>query len=189
MSTEKAIRDILGEEAAATFAFMCSNIDCMIKALALADLSTPMPEIQVQIQKAVQAAITSAVEAFLQTEYPSVNGGMNVSIGDNSIYDQHMRPIKPFQTLQEHRVEIVSQITEDYLEIFSRGRELGQKMFERNDAYIRAREHMSEDPPARDYGLRPPLEFKSIEIMRLERRMPDLSDAEKARLRDLYRKD
>jgi hypothetical protein len=161
----------------------------MIKALSIADLSTPMAEVQVQIQKAAQTAITAAVEAFLQTEYPSVGGSMNVSIGDNVIYDQHMHAIKPFQRLQERQAEIVSQITEDYLNMFSQGRELAQKMAERNDAYVRSHEYVPEIPSSRDYGRCPPLELKSIEIMRLERRMPDLSDEEKARLRDLYRTD
>jgi hypothetical protein len=189
MNPEKSIRDILGEEAGSTFAFMCSNINHMIKALALADLTTPISEIQVQIQKAIQSAITMAVESFLRTEYPSVNGGMNVNIGDNVIYDQHMHVIKPFQILQEHQVEILSKMTEDYLNMFCTGRELAKNLAERNKTYISSHKYKPEISSVRDYALQPPLELKSIEIMRLERRMPNLSSDEKARLRDLYRKD
>jgi hypothetical protein len=101
-----------------------------------------------------------------------------------------MNVIKPIKWFQEKHENIIKVMMSVMLPLFTSGRELAMRIAVKRTASIGTKssklKHKLLAKDTRDYQKYPPHELLSIEILRLERKLPNLSPEEGFRLSQLY---
>jgi len=193
VEAEAVLLELLGSEPLELFRAQMDDLRCYAKALSLTDLSSEVDEIKEKLEVICQGILAEVVNVFLRRDYSDEAGSIEINVTKRSVYDKNMNLIIPLKGFQENQKNIVLAMMYAVFPIFSKGRELALKIIDRKKNYLEFG-HTKEDvvplpeKPKRDYTKFPPHELISIEIMRLERKLPNLSPEEGLRLSELYQK-
>jgi len=188
---ERCLFELLGSEPVEVFCYQMEDLKCYSKALSLTDLSSDMDEIKRRLEIICQAILVEVVNIYLRRDYSDQAGSIEVNVTKREVYDKDMNLITPLKKFQENQEKIITAMMFTAIPIFSRGRDLALKIIKRKEHYLDfGHEKIDTLPekPTRDYIKYPPRELLSIEIMRLERKLPNLSHEEGLRLSELYQK-
>ena len=188
---EACLQNLLGNESLDPFRAQMDDLKCYSKALALTDLKSETDEIKEKLATICQAILAEAMAIFLRRDYSDDEGSVEINMGKKRIYDKNMNLILPLKGLQDNQEQIVSAMMSVVFPIFKRGRELALRIVQRRRLYLESQVIQRSLPTIkvqaiRDYEKFPPRELLSIEMMRLEQKLPNLSPEEGLRLSHLY---
>jgi len=171
------------------------------KALSFSSIADDTSAMEDHFHLLVERALTESANLYLQQNHSSEEGLLEINIAYDCVYDKNMSVIKPVKRLLDRRKEIVRASLKHVMATFQRGRKLAQKIAARHNNYARLqnlKKYTRPSPkdqnweplaciPKRDYSKRPAEEMLEVEIMRLERKLPNLSTEEGYRLSSLYK--
>lgn len=179
---EKAVGRILGPDALEVFKVQMDDMFCYAKALSLSDMESTPDEVEERFVDIFKALIMELAGSYLYDNYPSVN------IDNDRVYDNDMNPIEPISELQKNQPAMQDVAVRQAVAYFNEGRALADKILRRYRKYAKTNPSPKDVcwEPQRDYLQKPPFELQEIEMMRLERKLPNLSDEEGRRLLSLY---
>ena len=187
------IRNHLGDDVADVFDVQIDEALYFSRAMAFDDTESLLNEIEEKFGEVAQSVLMEVANSYLETRHGSDDGKPQVNVDWDCVYDRDMNVIEPIAKLTEKQNVIVSIITKSCMSMFRKGRRLAHRIISKRDAFLRTKSyHVQKDiqwrPTARrDYRKRPPMERVEVEIMRLERKLPNISPKEGKRLSLLYR--
>jgi hypothetical protein len=187
---EACLVSLLGSEPLELFRAQMEDLKCYSKALSLTDLNSDLDEVKEKLEVICQGILAEAVNVFLRRDYSDDGGSVEINVAKRTVYDKDMNPILPLKGFQENQRKIVLAMMAEVLPIFENGRELAIRIIERRRKYLHSGPKKVrtglQTTTRRDYEKFPPKELLSIELMRLERKLPNLSPEEGLRLSELY---
>lgn len=152
----------------------------------------------------VERALMEAANVYLKEYYASDSGILEVNVTYDCVYDKDMNTIRPLKKILDRRDEIIDVSLNHIMSSYMKGRKIAKRLEARKGEYERQKalkngviqpspKDANWEPalPAvqkRDYRKKPPQELLDVEIMRLERKLPNLSSQEGLRLSELYAK-
>lgn len=153
-----------------------------VKRISLLDLESTLEEIEIQLHKIGRALVGEIADAYLRENHSGC-----VNIGPEVVYDANMNVIEPIQNLKDTGRSIENVIVGNAMATFQEGRALSIRIAARYREYSQ-RNSITASPPSvsRDYRQNPPAEAYEIEMMRLERKLPNLTAEEGRYLSELY---
>lgn len=186
---EAFIEDILGKEAAIAFAQNMEDFFCYARSLALTDLDSTPASVRRRFQSISDGIISESVKIYLTENFSSDQGKIEVDAVDGIVYDKNMNPIPAIGIVKQRREEVLKEILDSIMAEFSRGRRLAKEIVSRVEKNRKALP-MSAVPAStdssRNYRSEPPTEVMEVELMRLERKLPNVTSDEGKRLSVLY---
>lgn len=192
----KYIAKHLGEEFATVFDVQMDEVMYYTRAMALDDMETGLAEIKDKLQALAQAVVMEVAHSYLREHHGSDFGEPDINVDWNCVYDKNMNVIEPIAKLTEKQHVIVNIVTRNLMSTFRKGRQLAYKIIIRRDEYLKTKvddaalvgpDFSPVRTRGRDYKKNPPMERIEVEIMRLERKLPNLSLDEGRRLSMLYK--
>jgi hypothetical protein len=181
----RAILEVtLGGESVKVFDQYMDDMIYCVRSWALTDSKTSVESVRERLENVSRGIIAEAIKAFLADNYSSDTGQLDLNIGE-TIYDKNMNHIPAIEQIKKHQVKIVGCMVEQCVDEFERGRVLAKDVLERATKYVDSNE--THGFPDRDYEVFPPLESMEAEVMRIEARLPLISDDDAARLSEMYR--
>ena len=158
-----------------------SNMNDMLycaRLWALTDTRASEAEIKDKLVAIAHGVLVECTKAYLIDHYGmKEDGGPKVHVAED-ILDENMRTIPAVVKLRKHKVEIVRCLMDETMRVYRQGRDLARQIVDRTRAY-------KSPIPISHQGC--PMELVEIEIMRLERKLPLLSDEEGRKLTELYK--
>ncbi len=184
LEAKKFIKENLGQKAASHFAHAVDDFFCYIKHKAIFD---PCDDVRASFESVASGIITDSVKIFVGQNYVSDAGRLELHISNDEFLDKAMMPVAEIITVKQKSHAIVKLIVTLATEDYERGRVLAFDISSRMKKYEEkfVGPHVPETPPL-DLSINPPMEMLEIEMMRLERRLPALSNDEGNRLSQLY---
>lgn len=188
------LQRIFGEEISKVFRDHTKDVFYYSKALAFTDLRSSDEDIEKKLKDVSQGVMVEAIGMYLNANH-SKKGTVDIVVGPDGVYDKDMNEITALRELSLKHEEITTVMVSSWMSVFSRGRKLANKIVDRDSKYVRRHAaSMYEASPkdanwsaqARDYSANPPREALDIEIMRLEARLPNITEEDGKRLSELY---
>lgn len=185
---KRFLRRSLGKDATDIFAQQMDDVLYYARALSLSDLESDPEEIEGKFYEISQGILADLAGVYLHDNYDD-----NINVDYDRVYDHNMNVIKPIQDLQDNQQKIQSIMVKSAMALFRRGRKMAYRIVKRYEEHMAIRRVTRKQttqrraPAGRDYAQTPPSERYEIEILRLERKLPDLSPEEGQRLSLLYK--
>lgn len=152
---------------------------CCARLWALTDVRSSEEEVKDKLVNIAHGIIVECTKAYLIECYGTKeDGGPRTNVTEDEIYDENMRPIPAVVQLRRHKIEIVRCMMDESMRVFRQGCDLARQIVARTQAYKSNKLVRRHDCP---------MELVEVEIMRLERKLPLLSDEEGRRLTELYK--
>ena len=187
---EAFIEDVLGKEAAITFSHNMEDFFCYARSLSLTDLDSTPASVRRRFHSISDGILGEYIKVYLTENFASDQGKLEVDAVDGIVYDKNMNPIPAISLVKQRRDEVLKEILDSIMAEFVRGRRLAQEIVERLDRTSKGKKAPPQVPqiqaPSRNYRSDPPTEVLEVEMMRLERRLPNLTEEEGKRLSLLY---
>lgn len=181
-SIRSFLRGLLGDNPIKLFDRHMDEFACCVKTWALSDLKSSSEDVKERFTNVSYGILSEAVKLFLSEKYSKEDGSLSVEITESEIYDEGHHRIPAIVALRERQEEIIEFMVRNAMRDFEAGRRLAKVIV------ARARKFESDKmdgarPPARS---RIPAEAIEVEIMRLEKRLSELTPEEGRRLSGLY---
>lgn len=197
MSDTKAfISHNLGETAAVMFSHASEDFVCYVRHQSLIDTSSTEAMMRDRFRKSVIGIIADAVKIFVGERYVGPDGRLDVHVYNEEFLDKAMVPIPEIAKVRSRSKAIIDGMVDCAMEEFEKGRALAFEVNARSEQYEARfigspspqapKALPAPKPPKKDIMAHLPLEVLEIEMMRLERKLPGLSDSEGTRLSQLY---
>jgi len=177
------LRSILGEQSLELFDRHMEEFVCCVKTWALADLKSSSAQVKEKFTNVSYGILSEAVKLYLSKNYSKEDGSLDVEITDTEIYDVKHNRIPSIMMLRERQEEIVSFMVASAMKDFEAGRKLAKSIIGRARKFESDRLDKGEAPGTTS---RVPAEAIEVEIMRLERRLSNLTPEEGKKLSELY---
>lgn len=191
------VKKTLGDEASDVLGRSLEDLFYRIRSWALLDSKSQIEKVRERINKMAIGVVMEAIKVYLAKNYAD---RWSVS-DDDDVIDDNMSSIRQIEIVKKYRDSMIEIIEREALKEFSRGRDLANIVVSRAREYILRQENGEPSPkdpnwdyfavppkPPRDYADNPAAELTEVEIMRLERKLPGLSEDEGKRLKELYNK-
>lgn len=146
-----------------------------IRMAALADETVTDQEMRLRLKKLAEGVVAASVKSFLDDKYTNDKGDVEINVGDNGVFDKDMHPIPEVDQIRKVQHEMVNVLVARGMYEFAKGRHLATVVKKAKVAtaqYNAQRKKGAED--------------LEIEVMRLERKLPDIGGDDAARLSELY---
>jgi hypothetical protein len=177
------VRENLGPGPGRAFAAGVEDFLCSVRHSAVSLLPREDPERDFRM--AAADVIADAVKAFVAENYVSMDGRLEIHVSSNDFLDKAMMPIPEISAIRGKSEAIIDAVSGAAMSEHRKGRELGAEIAGRartfEEKFIGPMVPRLPAPPRP-----PPLEVLEIEMMRLERKLPELSKDEGNRLSQLY---
>jgi len=174
----QTIEGILGPEALVSFNDYLDDFTYYVKSLSMLDLRTPEEVIKDELRHFCKKLIVEAVKAFLQSHYKDASGNLKFNLTKDGIYDEHMKPLREISEIKNKQAEVVECVLAEAMHEFAKGRELALQVVERARSYAANK--------AEGVKHEPSTEEIEIEVLRLERKLPNLTEEEASKLTECY---
>jgi len=168
------IHEVLGETAAVAFIENFEELTCFIKSLALNNIATE-DKMKNSLKKYAEGLIAASVKCYLEENYADSFGGVEININGRGIYDKNIKPIRALETIHGSHKEIINFIVAKEMYEFTKGRHLARIMENRVNSKVFK---MDNNVCSK--------EQVEVEIMRLERKLPNLTPEEAEKLKKCY---
>jgi hypothetical protein len=175
---KQVIGSILGQDALCKFEEYLDDFTYYVKSLSMVDLKTPEEVIRYKLKLMCKGLIVEAVKVFLKTKYNNGSGVVKVNLTDDGIYDQHMKPLPEIAEIRNKQNDVVECILDEAMHEFVKGRELAMQVVERAKSFEANRTD--------EFVYEPPIEEIEIEVLRLERKLPKITEEEAKKLVEYY---
>jgi hypothetical protein len=177
----------LGKTAAQVFDENMEEYTYFIRSEALHNLDITESRMKSRLRKLSEGIIAASVKRYLNENFSDDYGEVELNVNDDGVYDRNMQPISALEKIRKSQREIMGLMVSRGMDEFNKGRQLARII----DARIH--EFSKDEPSPKDINWKLPikptmLEQTEIEIMRLERRLPNLSSEEAKSLAELYAK-
>lgn len=183
----------LGKAAAAMFSHATDDFVCYARHQSLVDASSTESMMRDKFRKSAIGILGEAVKMFVAEKYAGDGGRLDVHVYNEEFLDKEMVPIPEIANIRSKSRSIVDRMVDGAMEEFEKGRALAFEISARAEQYEARfigspspKALPAPKPPKKDLVANPPLEVLEIEMMRLERKLPVLSEAEGTRLSQLY---
>jgi hypothetical protein len=173
---EHMLCNVLGKRAARAFSENMDELTCFVKSLALNDANTTEKEMRSALRKYAEGIIAASVKCYLDEHYMDDFGAIEININDNGIYDRNMQPIRALESIHLRQKEVMALIIAREMYEFTKGRHLAKIIEARSSARVKVMMP----------GKAQTREMIEVEIMRLERRLPNLPPEDGEKLKKLY---
>ena len=175
-TAEEIVRSALGEDPSEMFSYGIQDMLCYVRSLALTELDASSESLMAKFHGIFEAILTEAVKEFLSGTYGEK---YKIYVDDSNVYDKDMSLIQPIMTIRKRKADMERDIMAAVGAEFHKGRRLAWQVVSR----IRSK---GQNLKERNYEVSPPQEAMEIELMRLERKLPNLTVQERERLVELY---
>lgn len=183
------LEDVLGKNAAEVFEENMDEFVYFVRSEALHNTDITETKMRSRLRKLAEGIIAASVKRFLNENYADDNGEVELNINDDGIYDRNMKPISAIEKIRKTQRDMMSLMVSRGMYEFAKGRHLARIMDSRAADSDDKKEANPKDinwtPPAPKTTL---LELAEIEVMRLERKLPNLTPEEAVTLASLYLK-
>ena len=170
------IDEVLGRMAAEAFVVNFDELTCFIRSLALNNEGVTEDRMRTNLRKYVEGIIAASVKCYLDEHYMDEFGSVEVNVDHQGIYDKNMRPIKALEIIHDSHKEVMNLLVARGMYEFTKGRHLAKVM----EARANSKQYRMIMPGVQTR------EQLEVEIMRLERKLPNLTPEETSRLKKLY---
>jgi len=175
---KQVIGSVLGPEALDKFDEFLDDFTYYVRSLSMVDLKTPEEVIKYKLRMMCKGLIVEAVKVFLKIKYKDDSGVVRVNLTDEGIYDQNMRPLPEISEIKSKQADVVECILDEAMHEFVKGRELALQVVERAKTFEANR--------SEGVAYEPPTEEIEIEVLRLERKLPNVTEEEARKLTEYY---
>ena len=141
-----------------------------VRMAALADETVSDQEMRLRLKKLAEGVVAASVKSFLDDKYGNANGEVEINVGENGVYDKNMRPIPEVDQIRKQQHDMVNILVARGMYEFAKGRHLA-RLASKKPQCVQAKK-TAED--------------LEIEVMRLERMLPNIGGDDAARLSELY---
>jgi len=176
---KQVIGSVLGQEALVKFEEFLDDFTYYVRSLSMIDMKSPEEVIRYKLKMMCKGLIVEAVKVFLKAKYNDGSGVVRVNLTDEGIFDQHMRPLPEISEMRTKQADVVECILDEAMHEFVKGRELAIQVVERAKNFEANRTDQ--------VVYEPPTEEIEIEILRLERKLPNITNEEANKLLEYYR--
>jgi hypothetical protein len=170
------IDEVLGKTAAETFVENLDELTCFVRSLALNSEGITEDKMRSSLKKYVEGIIAASVKCYLDEYYMDEFGSVEVNVDHRGIYDKNMRPIKALEVIHDSHKEVMGLLVARGMYEFTKGRHLAKIM----EARANSKQYRMITPGAQTR------EHLEVEVIRLERKLPNLTPEESAKLKKLY---
>jgi hypothetical protein len=180
---KQAIRSALGNEARDTFGIFVEDFVYYIRSLAMVDLKTPNEVVRERLHNICRGIIVESIKSFLSSKHSEEDGSFGINVSNNDVIcDRNMNPLPEIIAIKDMQAEIVDFLLSMAMHEFSKGRILSLDIVKRAKKFNK--KGITKRKPT--LPIAPAIEAIEIVIMRLERKLPDLTPDEAARLSEYY---
>lgn len=183
---EEFIEDVLGKQAAIAFSHNMEDFFYYARSMALTDLDSTPASVRRRFHSISDGILSESIKVYLTENFASDQGKLEVDAVDGIVYDKNMNPIPAISLVKQRREEVIKEILDSIMAEFVRGRRLAKEIVGRIDKAPKPKAPPQIQAPSRNYRSDPPTEALEVEMMRLERRLPNLTEDEGKRLSLLY---
>lgn len=175
---KQVIGSVLGQEALDKFEEFLEDFTYYVRSLSMIDLKSPEEVVRYKLKAMCRGLIVESVKVFLRSKYNDGSGVVRVNLTDDGIYDQHMRPLPEIIEIRNKQADVIECILDEAMHEFVKGRELALQVVERAKSFEANRTDQ--------VVYEPPTEEIEIEVLRLERKLPNITDEEAKKLSEYY---
>lgn len=180
----------LDSDAAKLFDEQVDGLMYLSKSLALGDLVEDPEDIKEKFSEVVRGFISDMINMYLAVHH-SHDGVLDINVCSDKVYDRDMSEIVAIKNMRTKQSLIVALVVTHAMDTYHQGRILVEKMSVKCVTHDYG-DVMTIDPlvlmeeDVKESSVYVPMEAIEIEIMRLERRLPNLSAEEGEQLSLLY---
>lgn len=177
----------LGKGAADTFEENFDELVYFVRSEALSNPDITDNKMKSRIRKLSEGILTAAVKSFLSENYSDDFGDVELNYNNDGVFDRNMHRIDAIEVIRKHQREIVTLLVSRTMKDYQKGKEINLTLD------VRMVKNQENEPSPKDINWSPRSkpamsEQNEIELMRLERRLPNLTKDEAGRLSELYAK-
>lgn len=178
------IENVLGKPAAQMFDENMEDYVYFVRSEALNDSEITESRMRSKLRKFAESIIAASVKHFLNENYADDYGDVELNVNEDGVFDKNMKRIEEIEQIRKTQREIMSLMVSRGMYEFAKGRHLARIMDSRS--------RDSKEPSPKDANWMPTqskcpmLEQTEIEILRLERLLPNIKPEDAKRLAELY---
>lgn len=178
------IENVLGKPAAQMFDENMEDYVYFVRSEALNDSEISESRMRSKLRKFAESIIAASVKHFLNENYADDYGDVELNINEDGVFDKNMKRIEEIEQIRKTQREIMSLMVSRGMYEFAKGRHLARIMDSRSRDL--------QEPSPKDANWMPTqskcpmLEQTEIEILRLERQLPNIKPEDAKRLAELY---
>jgi hypothetical protein len=177
------IEEVLGKDAASIFNDNLDEYVYYARSEALKNFDITERSMKLTLKKIAEGIVAASVKKFLNDRYADQNGEVQLNVGDAGVFDKNMNPIPEITKIRETQKEILSLIVSRGMYEFVKGRHLAKGMTSRAK-----RRQATPGGQLKAYCSGENPEQVEVEIMRLEKLLPNLDQDQGKKLVGLYSK-
>lgn len=177
------LESVLGKSAAKIFDQNMEDYVYFVRTEALTDPEISESKMRAKLRKFSETIINASVNHFLSENYADDYGDTELNINENGVFDRNLKRIDEIEKIRKTQREIVSLMVSSGMYEFAKGRHLAQVMDNRSRDLL---EPSPKDANWMAIQTKPISEQTEIEIIRLERLLPNIKSADAKRLAELY---
>lgn len=175
---------ILGKEAESFYVKQMEDFMYFVRSLAFVDTKSEEDKIKEKITNVVSTILQKTVKFFLTSKYGTgQDGSIKVTVIDNEIHSPNGKVVEEIVEFKKSLKTISEQIMELGMDEFEKGRKIALGVTERLKNSINKNKNIIIE---RDYNDTPPLEAIEIQILKIEKKLPNISKEEGRELSELY---
>ena len=171
----KFLGKLMGSKYSELFDANIEEFTYYVRMAALADETVTEQEMRLRLKKLAEGVVAASVKSFLDDKYTNANGEVEINVGDNGVFDKDMRPIPEVDQIRKQQHEMVNVLVARGMYEFAKGRHLATMATKKK---VTAAQYNAQ----RKKGA----EDLEVEMMRLERKLPNIGGDDAARLSELY---
>lgn len=178
------IENVLGKPAAQMFDENMEDYVYFVRSEALNDTEITESRMRSKLRKFAEGIIAASVKHFLNENYADDYGDVELNVNEDGVFDKNMKRIDEIEQIRKTQREITSLMVSRGMYEFAKGRHLARIMDSRSrDSKL--------EPSPKDANWMPTqakfaVEQTEIEIIRLERMLPNIKPEHAKRLGELY---
>lgn len=178
------IENVLGKPAAVMFDENMEDYVYFVRSEALNDAEITESRMRSKLRKFSEQIIAASVKHFLNENYSDDYGDVELNVNEDGVFDKNMKRIEEIEQIRKTQREIMSLMVSRGMYEFAKGRHLARIMDSRSrDSKL--------EPSPKDANWMPTqakyaVEQTEIEIIRLERMLPNIKPEDAKRLAELY---
>lgn len=179
------LEDVLGKPAAHIFDENMDELIYIVRSQALHNPSITESKMRNKLKRLSEKIIAASLQSFLNENYADDFGDVELNVDEGGIYDRNMKPISAIEKIRKSQREMLNLMVSRCMYEFAKGRNLAKIMDARSN-------DDGKDPDPKDIDWTPPkakpltLELIEIQILRLERKLPNLTSEEGKSLTAFY---
>jgi len=173
------LKKVLGKNSAECFHECLDEMTYYVRLEALYDLKVSEKQMRYRIRKMSEGIIADSIKTFLNENYSDSFGEVELCINDDGVYDKNINPIPALDKMHATQKEITHLMVMRTMAEFTKGRSLA-RVVSKEEPEVKPK---AQKPARKEFSL----EQVEIEIMRLEKKLPNLTPQEAKILSAMYK--